>query len=61
MNAKQLIENLLKKAIDDALNQGHYSFLHPDVMPPMEHNAWREKWIKDNQRLIDSVVISLPD
>ena len=40
--------SLVQKAIDDTFNQVHYSSLHPRVVPPIEHNTWRQKWIENN-------------
>lgn len=39
---------LLVKAIDDALNHAHYSLMHPDTEPPMEHNEWKHQWLLKN-------------
>lgn len=39
----------IEKAIDDTFNQVHYSFLHPDLVPPISHDEWKEKWIKENK------------
>lgn len=47
-NTDDLIISLIKKAIDDTFNQVHYSHLHPEITPPIEHNKWREDWIKEN-------------
>ena len=45
------ITRLVSKAIDDTYNQVHYSHMHPDVTPPIEHTQWREKWIHENLAL----------
>jgi hypothetical protein len=45
---KKYSEEDIKRAIDDTVNQVHYSYLHPELYPPIEHNEWREKWILEN-------------
>jgi len=49
------VHHLIEKAIYDTINQVHYSHIHPDVVEPIEANAWREKWFNDNKKLIESL------